>query len=67
MTKARARERAKAKAVQKLKKKLVNANKPDQEVHPGQFDPGDASLSSPSANVNTKSFAGSTRGSARSR
>ncbi len=67
MTKARARERAKAKAIQKLKKKLVNAKQPDTENHPGQFDPGDTSVSGPTDNAGTKNFAAATRGSARSR
>jgi hypothetical protein len=67
MTKARARERAKANALKKLKKKLSNSNQPEEESHPGQFDHGDASVSGPSGNSDVKNMAGSTRGSARSR
>ena len=67
MTKARARERAKAKAGQKAKKRDVNASHPGEEIKRGQFDPGSGSIKTPGAKANTKSFAASGRGAARSR
>jgi len=68
MTKARARERAKANAMKKLKKRLAAAAaEPDQDVHPGKFDAGTNSIKSPSQNVNANNFAGSKRGAARSK
>jgi hypothetical protein len=67
MTKARARERAKAKAGQKAKKRDVAASHPGEEIKRGQFDPGSGSIKTPGAKANTKSFAASGRGAARSR
>jgi hypothetical protein len=67
MTKAKARQRAKAKAAQKAKKRADNADKPDQTVRPGQFDPGSGSIKSASMTANSKIFAASKRGAARSR
>lgn len=67
MTKARARERAKAKAGQKAKKHESSAAHPGDEIKRGQFDPGSGSIKTPGAKANTKSFAASGRGAARSR
>ncbi len=67
MTKAKARERAKAKAAQKVKKREAGADQPGQKIKPGQFDPGSGSIKSPDKNANTRSFAGARRGAARSR
>ena len=67
MTKARARQRAKANAAKKAKKREVNADRPGQEIKPGQFDPGAGSITGPNVNVGAKNFAGSKRGAARSR
>ena len=67
MTKAKARQRAKAKAGQKAKKREANADRPNQQIQPGQFDPGANSIKGPGKNVNTKTFASVKRGSARSR
>lgn len=67
MTKARARQRAKAKAAQKGKKREAAADRPEQKIRPGQFDPGSGSIKGPSANVGVKGFAGARRGAARSR
>ena len=67
MTKAKARQRAKARAGQKAKKREVHARRPGQNIKPGQFDPGSGSIKSPKANAGTKSFAVVKRGAARSR
>ena len=67
MTKARARERAKAKAGQKIKKRETSADRTDQTVHPGQFDPGTSALKKGGANTGAKSFGGARRGAARSK
>ncbi len=67
MTKAKARQRAKAKAGQKAKKREAAADQPGQKIKPGQFDPGSGSISSPRANPNTKNFGGARRGAQRSR
>lgn len=67
MTKARARQRAKAKAGQKAKKRQANADKPGENIRSGQFDPGPGSIKGPSNNATTKSFAGARRGASRSR
>ncbi|MBT3533351.1 MAG: hypothetical protein HN478_05695 [Rhodospirillaceae bacterium] len=66
MTKAKARERAKAKAAQKVKKREANAAKPDN-IKPGQFDPGSGSIKSPKFNANARPVGTARRGSARSR
>lgn len=66
MTKAKARERAKAKAGQKARKREANAGQPGQ-IRPGQFDPGPGSIKSPQFNTDTTRAAGGRRGSARSR
>jgi hypothetical protein len=67
MTKARARERAKAKAAQKARKRDANDERAGPKIRPGQFDPGAGSIKGPSANAGTKNFAGARRGAARSR
>lgn len=67
MTKARARERAKAKAGQKIKKRAAAAAQPAQNLRPGQFDPGANLKKASGANLNTKIQAGARRGAARSR
>ena len=65
MTKARARQRAKAKASKKVKKREADTGRPEQKIKPGQFDPGPGTIKGP--NANTKHFAGARRGAARSR
>lgn len=67
MTKAKARERAKAKAAQKTKKREDSAQPAAPKIRPGQFDPGPGSISSPKAGAGTRRFAGARRGGARSR
>ena len=67
MTKAKARQRAKAKAAQKVRKREANADRPGQQIRPGQFDPGTGSIKGPGANATTRNFAGARRGAARSR
>jgi hypothetical protein len=66
MTKAKARQRAKAKAGQKAKKHDVNADQPGQKIRPGQFDPGAGSITSP-MKTNARNVGGARRGAARSR
>ena len=65
MTKARARQRAKAKAGQKAKKRETKPGQPVNAPKRGQFDPGPGVIKSP--NANTKTFGGARRGAARSR
>jgi hypothetical protein len=67
MTKAKARQRAKAKAGQKAVKRDANAERPGQQIPSGKFDPGASSIKSPGMNANTKNFAGARRGAARSK
>ena len=67
MTKAKARQRAKAKAGQKAKKRQANAGQPEQQGRPGQFDRGSNSITKPGGRTNTKNFAETRRGAARSR
>ncbi|NQV47776.1 MAG: hypothetical protein HQ504_08340 [Rhodospirillaceae bacterium] len=67
MTKARARERAKAKAGQKAKKRDVTADRSGQEIRPGQFDPGANSIKGPGISANTKNVGAVRRGAARSK
>ena len=67
MTKARARERAKAHAAQKGKKRDAGADQHDDKIRPGQFDPGAGSIKSPAVNAGNRNFAGARRGAARSR
>lgn len=67
MTKAKARERAKAKAGKKAKKRAAGADRSGPEIPPGRFDLGTGSIKSPRANANTKNVGGARRGAARSR
>jgi hypothetical protein len=67
MTKAKARQRAKAKAAQKARKREVNADWPGQKIRPGQFDPGALSIKGSGVNANVKNFAGAKRGAGRSK
>ena len=67
MTKAKARERAKAKAGQKAKKREANADRTDQTIRPGQFDPAANTMKRAGANTGAKSFGGARRGAARSK
>ena len=67
MTKAKARQRAKAKAAQKAKKRQDKADQPDQTLRAGQFDPGPNSIKGPTTNANVRNFGAARRGAARSR
>ena len=68
MTKARARERAKANAAKKIEKRVANASQPAQNIPTGQFDPKNSTISSPMTNPNSKNVSGAKRGGqARSR
>ncbi len=67
MTKARARQRAKAKAAKKIKKRQAAAGLPGPTIRPGQFDPQKSSIKGPVENANTLNFAGAKSGAARSR
>ena len=67
MTKAKARQRAKARAGQKARKREANADRPGQKIQSGQFDPGASSIKGPRVNANTRNFAVAKRGAARSR
>ncbi len=67
MTKAKARQRAKANAARKIKKREANPDRTEQNTKPGQFDQGSGSIKSARVNANTKNFGGAKRGAARSR
>lgn len=67
MTKAKARQRAKAKSAQRAKKQDGEVELPGKKIRPGQFDPGASSIKGPRVKANTKSFSGAKRGAARSR
>jgi hypothetical protein len=67
MTKAKARQRAKAKAAQKARKPEVNADRPGQQIRPGQFDPRALSIKSSGVNANVNNFTGAKRGAGRSK
>ncbi len=67
MTKARARERAKAKAARQTPGQDSPAAANIQKIRPGQFDPGANSIKSPGKNAGKVNFAGGRRGAARSR
>ncbi len=67
MTKAKARQRAKANAGKKAKKRAADAERPGPNIQTGQFDPGASSIKGPRVNANIKSFGGAKRGAARSR
>ena len=64
MTKARARERAKARAARKTKKHEAKADRTEKTIHHGQFDPGAGSIKSPRGNT-AATFGKSRRGAAR--
>ncbi len=67
MTKAKARQRAKAKAGQKVRKREANADRPGQKIQSGQFDPGASSIKGPRVNADARNFAVAKRRAARSR
>jgi hypothetical protein len=67
MSKARARERAKAKAGQKIKKREAAAAQPAQNIRPGQFDPAANTKKASGGNPNANIQGGARRGAARSR
>lgn len=67
MSKARARERAKAKAARKGAVHDTPAQPHIQKIRPGRFDPGHGSIKSPGKNAANVNFAGARRGAARSR
>ncbi|CCQ73939.1 hypothetical protein [Magnetospira sp. QH-2] len=66
MTKARARERAKAKAADKRKKLHAPAEPQGKPEHPGRFNPEASSIKGPGKTGSSKSFGPAKRGSARS-
>ena len=66
MSKARARERAKAKAAKGAQKPKTATPPAQQKSHPGQFDAGQNSAKGPGMHVNTKNVSTTKRGSARS-
>jgi hypothetical protein len=67
MTKAKARERAKANAAKKAKKREAAADQQGQKTPQEHFDPGTSSIKGPRANANTKNIGGARRGASRSR
>lgn len=67
MSKARARERAKAKAGQKAQKRKAAANTAQPENKAGKFDAGGNSIRKVGGGINTGNFAEARRGAARSR
>ncbi len=67
MTKARARQRAKAKAADKAKKQAATPEQVEQRIKPAKFDPGTLSMKGRRMNVNTGNFGGVRRGTARSK
>ena len=67
MSKARARERAKAKAGQKAQKRKAAADATQPENKPGKFDAGAHSIRKPGGGTNAGNFAEARRGAARSR
>lgn len=66
MTKARARERAKAKAAKKALQPKAKSAPVAQKSHPGHFDPGQNAAKGPGMHVNSKNASPAKRGSARS-
>ena len=66
MTKTKARQRAKAKAAEKIKKRLANAEQNAAPVKPGHFDPRDTSILKPTSSGSGSNVAGVKRGAARS-
>ena len=68
MTKARARERAKAKAGQKAEKRAAQSDQSDANTPPGKFDSGTGSINKLGGGTSNTNFAEARRGgSARSR
>lgn len=67
MTKARARQRAKAKAAQKSRKPEKRVDKPAGDNRPGRFDPGASSIKGPNMNAAARNPATAKRGAARSK
>ncbi|MCK4900730.1 MAG: hypothetical protein KAS38_18260 [Anaerolineales bacterium] len=71
MTKERERQRAKANAAKKAKKRATNADKPEEQIRPGRFDPRAHGAKGPGAKGPGGTNKGNTfgpprRGSARS-
>lgn len=67
MTKAKARERAKARAAAKIANPGAKSAKPDINVRTGKFDAKSNAMRNIGGTANIKSAAGMKRGSARSR
>ena len=65
MTKARARQRAKANASRKIKKRLANADRTEKTIHHSQFDPGGGSIKGPRGKAATSFGGAARRGAAR--
>ena len=65
MTKARARQRAKAKAAQKIAKRKANADRTEKTIAHGQFDPGSGSIKGPRGNIAVNFGGAARRGAAR--
>ncbi len=65
MTKARARERAKSRALNKTKKRKDTAEQSAPSIPSGQFDPGAGSIKG--MNVNSTNSGSARRGAARSK
>lgn len=65
MTKARARERAKKKKLEKTIKRLTSVKESAPSIPSGQFDPGSSSIKG--FNVNTGNSGSMRRGTARSK
>ena len=67
MTKARARQRAKARAAAKGKKPGAKGGKPEAKVRPGQFDADASSVRKIGSGADIKNLSMMKRGAARSR
>jgi hypothetical protein len=67
MTKAKARQRAKANAAEKAAKREDGTDRSLQQVRRGQFNSGPGSIKSPRMAANIKALPGVRRGGARSR
>ncbi len=65
MTKARARQRAKANAAKKIKKREANPDRTEKTIPHGQFDPGSGSIKGPRGNPAANFGGASRRGAAR--
>ena len=66
MTKERARQRTKANAAKKAKKRATNADKPEEQIRPGRFDPRAHGAKGPGGTNKGNTFGPPRRGSARS-